>query len=64
MVINRGKRTKALNEVIQEKKKIRILRVIESPVLKEVPSSQKFQDHVYEQENPFELKEDNPSHRN
>ena len=31
---------------------------------KEVPPSRKLQDHPYEQQNPFKLKEDNPYQRN
>ena len=65
-VIDRGKRSKTLSEVKPVEninKNLQSFLEI-SPVQKEVLLSHKLQDHAYEYQNPFELKEDNLSQRN
>ena len=64
-VINRGKRSKTLSEVKPvENINKNLQSFIEiSPMQKEVLHSHKLQDHAYEYQNPFELKEDNLSQR-
>ena len=65
-VIDRGKRSKTLSEVKPVEninKNLQSFLEI-SPMQKEVLLSHKLRDHVYEYQNPFELKEDNLSHRN
>ena len=63
---NRGKRSKTLSKVkpVENigKNPQSFLEI--SPVQKEVLLSHKLQDHMYESQNPFELKEDKPSQRN
>ena len=64
-VIHRGKISKTLNEV----KPVEIIsKNLQSfpeirPMQKEFLPSNKLQDHAYEKQNPFGLKEDNPSQR-
>ena len=60
-VIDRGKRSKTLSEVKPvENISNNLQSFLEiSPVQKEVLLSYKMQDHVYEYQNPFGLKEDN-----
>ena len=60
-VIDRGKRSKTLSEVKPvENISNNLQSFLEiSPVQKEVLLSHKMQDHVYEYQNPFGLKEDN-----
>ena len=65
-VINRGKRSKTLNEVNPVKN---ISKNPESfleihPLQKEFPTSHKLQDHIYESQNAFGWKKDNPSKKN
>ena len=65
-VIDRGKRRKTLSEV-KPVKNIRknlqsILQI--SLLQKEVLLQHKLQDHAYEYQNPFSLKEDNLSQKN
>ena len=65
-MIDRGKRSKTLSEVKPVEninKNLQSFLEI-SPVQKEVLLSHKLRDHAYEYQNPFELKEDNPSQRN
>ena len=65
-VTDRGKRSEPLSEiklVENISKNLQIFLVI-SPMQKEVLLSHKLQDHAYEYQNPFELKEDNLSQRN
>ena len=65
-VIDREKRSKPQNEVKpfeNIKKNLRSILKI-SPVQKDVLPSRKPQDHFYEWQNPFRLKENNPSQRN
>ena len=65
-VIDRGKRSKTLSEVKPvENIRQNLQSFLEtSRVQKEVLLSHKLQDHVYEYQNPFGLKEDNLSQRN
>ena len=65
-VIDSGKRSKTLSEVNPVKNVNKNLQSFleVSPVQKEVLLSEKLQDHVYEYQNPFKLKEDNLSQRN
>ena len=60
-VIDRGKRSKTLSEVKPVENISNNLQSFLqiSPVQKEVLLSHKMQDHVYEYQNPFGLKEDN-----
>ena len=60
-VIDRGKRSKTLSEVKPvENISNNLQSFLEiSPMQKEVLLSYKMQDHVYEYQNPFGLKEDN-----
>ena len=62
-VIDRGKRSKTLTEVkAAENINKNLQSFLEiNPMLKEVLLSHKLQDHAYECQNPFELKEDNLS---
>ena len=65
-MIDRGKRSKTLSAVKPVEninKNLQSFLEI-SPVQKEVILSHKLRDHVYEYQNPFELKEDNLSQRN
>ena len=65
-MISRGKRSKTLSEVKPVEninKNLQCFLEI-SPVQKEVVLSHKLRDHVYEYQNPFELKEGNLSQRN
>ena len=65
-MIDRGKRSKTLSEVKPVEninKNLQSFLEI-SPVQKEVLLLNKLQDHAYEYQNPFELKEDNLSQRN
>ena len=65
-MIDRGKRSKTLSEVKPVEninKNLQSFLEI-SPVQKEVLLSHKLQDHAYEYQNPFKLKEDNLSERN
>ena len=65
-VIDRGKRSKTLKEVRPVEnisKNLQSFLEI-SLVQKEVVLSHKLQDHAYEYQNPFGLKEDNLSRRN
>ena len=65
-VINRGKKSKTLSEVKPVEnisKNLQSFLEI-SPVQKEVLLSHKLQDHAYEYQNPFRLKEDNLCRRN
>ena len=65
-VIGRGKRNKSLKEVKPLKNISKNPQgFIEiRPMEKEVLPSHKLRDHVYESQNPFRLKEYNPSQRN
>ena len=65
-MINRGKRSKTLSEVNLVENINKNLQSFPeiNPVQKEVLLSHKPQDHAYEYQNPFELKEDNLSQRN
>ena len=65
-MIERGKRSKTLSEVkLVENVSKNLQNFLEiSPVQKEVLPSHKLQDHAYEYQNPFALKEDNLSQRN
>ena len=60
-VIDRGKRSKTLSEVKPVKNINKNLQSFleVSTVQKEVLLSHELQDHAYEYQNPFELKEDN-----
>ena len=58
-VINRGKRSKTLSEVKNLQSFLEISRVQKEDLL-----SHKLQDHAYEYQNLFGLKEDNLSQRN
>ena len=62
-VIDRGKRSKTLSEVkpVENKSKNLDSFLEISTMQKKVLPSHKPQDHAYEQQNPFGLKEDNPS---
>ena len=65
-MIDRGKRSKTLSEVKPVEsinKNLQSFLEI-SPVQKKVLLSHKLQDHAYEYQNPFKLKEDNLSQRN
>ena len=65
-MIDRGKRSKTLNEIKPVEnisKNLQSFLEI-SPVQKEVLLSHKLRDHAYEYQNPFGLKEDNLSQRN
>ena len=65
-MIDRGKRSKTLSEVKPVEninKNLQSFPVI-NPAQKEVLLSHKPQDHAYQYQNPFELKEDNLSQRN
>ena len=65
-MIDREKRSKTLSEVKPVKNINKNLQtVLEiSPMQKEVLLSHELQDHVYEYQNPFKLKEDTLSQRN
>ena len=65
-MIDREKRSETLSEVKPVKNiKKNLESFLEiSPVQKEVLLSHKLRDHAYEDQNPFELKEDNFSQRN
>ena len=70
-LINRGKGSKPLNQVkpvenINKRQlKLRHQNFLETrPVQMEVPPSYKLQGTAYEWQNPFELKEDDPSQKN
>ena len=65
-MIDRGKRSKTLSEVEPVRNINKNLQSFPeiNPVQKEVLLSHKRQGHVYEYQNPFELKEDNLSQRN
>ena len=62
-IIERGKRSKILNKVkpVENTSKNPQSFLEINPVQKEVLPSHKLQDHAYEQQNPFRLKEDKPS---
>ena len=63
-MINRGKRRKKRNEVKPDKNLNKNLQsfLMISPLQQEVVVSQKLLEHVYEQQNPFRLKDDNCNH--
>ena len=63
---NRGKRSKTLSEVnpIENINKIPQSFLGISPMKKEVFLSHKLQDHAYEYQTPFGVREGNPSQRN
>ena len=65
-VIDRGKRSRTLSEVKPVENINKNLQSFPeiNPVQKEVLLSHKPQDHAYEYQNPFKLKEDNLSQRN
>ena len=65
-MINRGKRSKILNEVKPvENINKNLQNFLEiSPTQSEVLPSYKLHDHAYEYQNPFGLNEDDPSQRN
>ena len=65
-VIDREKKSKALREVkpVENMSKNLGSFLEISPVQKEILPSHKLQDHAYEYQNPFGLKEDNLSQRN
>ena len=65
-VIDRGERSKTLSEVKPAENISKNLQSFleMSLVQKKVLSSHELQYHAYEWQNPFRLKEDNPSQRN
>ena len=65
-VIDRGKRSNTLSEVKAVKNISKNLQssLGMSHMKKDVLPSHNLQDHAYEYQNPFRLKEDNPSQRN
>ena len=65
-MIDRGKRAKRLSELklVEDFSRNPQSFLEISPVQEEVLLSHKLQDHAYEQQNLFGLKEDNPSYRN